>query len=94
MQNSTATNHEELVGGWSPYHKLTTEDKIVFDEALRGFVGIKYTPNKVSSQVIAGTNYRFKCTAQVPHSEVVWDAIVEIFRPLTGKPHITGIVRI
>jgi hypothetical protein len=94
MQNSTATNHVELVGGWSPSHNLTAEDKIVFDEALHGFVGVKYTPNTVSTQVVAGTNYRFKCTAQVPHSEVVWDAIVEIFRPLTGKPHITGIVRI
>jgi hypothetical protein len=94
MQNQTATNHVELVGGWSPYHNLTAEDKLVFDEALKGFVGVKYTPTAVSTQIVAGTNYRFKCTAQIPPSEVVWEAIVEIFKPLVGNPHITGIVRI
>jgi hypothetical protein len=94
MQNQTATNHVELVGGWSPYHNLTTEDKLVFDEALKGFVGVKYTPIAVSTQIVAGTNYRFKCTAQIPPSDVIWEAIVEIFKPLVGNPHITGITRI
>ncbi|TRX35584.1 hypothetical protein FNW52_10895 [Flavobacterium sp. ZT3R18] len=83
-----------MVGGWSPYRNLTTEDKLVFDEAFKGFVGVKYSPTAVSTQVVAGTNYRFKCTAQVPPSEVIWEAIVEIFRPLVGTPYITGIVRI
>jgi hypothetical protein len=94
MQNQTATNHVELVGGWSPYHNLTTEDKLVFDQALNGFVGVKYTPTSVSTQVVAGTNYRFKCNAQVPPSEVIWESIIEIFQPLVGNPHITGITRI
>lgn len=94
MQNQTATNHEVFVGGWSPYHNLTKEDKLVFDEAFKGFVGVKYTPITVSTQIVAGTNYRFKCTAQIPPSDVIWEAIVEIFKPLVGNPHITGITRI
>jgi hypothetical protein len=94
MQNSTATNHVELVGGWSSYQKLTPENKLIFNEAFKGFVGVKYTPTAVSTQVVAGTNYRFKCTASVPPSDVVWEAIVEIFKPLAGKPYITGIIRI
>lgn len=95
MSTNTVLNGSEVsVGGWSPYHPLTAQDKAVFDEAMNGFVGVKYTPNAVSTQVVAGTNYRFKCTASMPPSEVVWEAIVEIFQPLNGKPYVTGIVRL
>lgn len=94
MSNQTLTNNAPVVGGWTAYHKLTPEDKLVFDEALKGFVGVKYTPNTVSTQVVSGTNYRYKCTASVPPAEVVWEAIVEIYKPLNGKPYITGIIRI
>tara|TARA_B110000967_G_C18525111_1_gene382986 strand:+ start:281 stop:553 length:273 start_codon:yes stop_codon:yes gene_type:complete len=88
------TKTQNLMGGWTPYHDLTTQDRIIFDEALKGFVGVTYTPGSVSTQVVAGTNYRFKCTASIPPAEVVWEAIVEIFNTLDGKPHITGITRI
>ncbi|WP_330442739.1 hypothetical protein [Flavobacterium sp. C4GT6] len=84
-----------LVGGWTPFHPLTAEDKAVFDQAMKGFVGVKYTPQSVSTQVVAGKNYRFKCTASMPPAEVVWEAIVEIFQPLNGgAPYITGIIRL
>jgi len=84
----------EVVGGWTAYHKLTPNDQKVFDEALKGFVGVKYTPQAVSTQLVAGMNYRFKCTASIPPADVVWEAIVEIYAPLNGHPHITGIIRL
>lgn len=59
MEEETQT----LPGGWSPYHDLTPDDKKVFDEAIKDLVGVVYSPSKVSTQVIAGTNYRFKCSA-------------------------------
>ncbi len=83
-----------VVGGWTAYHPLTAQDQKVFDEAMKGFVGVKYTPQSVSTQVVAGTNYHFKCAASMPPSNVVWEAIVEIFQPLNGTPYITGIVRL
>jgi len=83
-----------IVGGWSKYHKLTAEDERVFDEAMRGMVGVKYKPETVSSQVVAGMNYRFKCIASMPPAEVVWESIVEIYQPLDGKPYVTGITRL
>lgn len=82
-----------VLGGWSAYHDLTAEDQKVFDEAMNGFVGVTYKPFAVATQVVAGTNYRFKCEASMPPSDVVWEAIVEIFKPLDGRPYITGIVR-
>ena len=85
---------EALVGGWTAFHPVTPEDKKVFDEAMQGFVGVKYTPLEVSTQVVNGTNYRFRCDASVPPAEVVWQAIVEIYQPIQGKPHVVAITRI
>lgn len=85
---------ESLVGGWTAYHPLTPEDQQVFKEALNGFVGVNYEPSEVSTQVVNGTNYRYKCTASIPPAEVVWQAIVEIYKPINGKPHIISIIRL
>ena len=94
MSTQTAATTTTL-GGWSAYHKLTPEDRKVFDEAMKGFVGVKYDPQSVSTQVVAGVNYRFKCLASMPPSDVVWEAIVEIFQPLNGgTPYVTGIIRL
>mgnify|MGYP003579581385 CR=1 FL=1 len=90
-QNSVDTL---VPGGWTKYHKLTPEDEVVFKEATQGLVGVKYTPQEVSTQVVAGTNYRYRCTASIPPAQVIWEAIVEIFKPLDGKPYITSIHRI
>lgn len=91
MSTNTAEN---LVGGWSSYHKLTPEDTAVFDEAIAGLVGVDYKPETVSTQVVAGMNYRFKCQASIPPAEVIWEAIIEVYKPLDGKPHITGITKL
>jgi len=58
-------------------------------------MGVQYTPQQVSTQVVAGVNYRFKCLARVPApSNQCYEAIMQIFAPLEGKPYITDIHRI
>lgn len=88
------STQELVVGGWTKYHALTPADQKVFNEAMEGFVGVKYTPEEVSTQVVNGTNYRYKCTASMPPADVVWEAIVEIYAPINGKPHVVSIHRI
>lgn len=88
------TAQEHLVGGWTPYHKLTPKDQEVFKAALKGFVGVSYTPEEVSTQVVNGTNYRYKTIATLPGSPSSWQAIVEIYALINGDPHITQIHRI
>ncbi|WP_343606178.1 hypothetical protein [Fluviicola sp.] len=94
MSDNTLSQEQVLVGGWSPYHPLTAEEKAIFDEAMKGLLGVVYTPQQVSTQVVAGMNYRYKCLAQMPPAEVVWEAIVEIYKPLKGQPIVTHISRI
>lgn len=83
-----------ILGGWSPYRPLTAEDRQVFDEALNGLVGVHYQPNEVSTQVVDGMNYRFKCTASQPPAEVIWEAIIEVYQSPGGRPHIVQITRV
>lgn len=81
-----------FAGGWSKYEKLTQGDEKVFKEAIGGIIGVKYTPNLVSRQIVAGMNYRFKCTARpVTPASTEYEAIVQIYAPLKGKPFITHI---
>lgn len=88
------SNAQTTLGGWTPYQPLTPADQQVFNEAMAGLVGVIYKPQSVSTQVVAGINYRFKCTASMPPTEVIWEAIVDIYQPLEGKPIVTGITRI
>lgn len=94
MSNETLSKEHVLVGGWSHYHPLTAEEKHIFEEAMHGLVGVHYTPHQVATQVVAGMNYRYKCTASMPPADIVWDAIVEIYKPLKGRPIVTHISRI
>jgi hypothetical protein len=82
------------VGAWTLYHELSAEDKTVFQDAMSGFVGVNYSPNQVATQLVNGTNYRFKCIASLPPAMVVWEAIVDIYQPLNGKLYLTGIHKI
>ncbi|AHX61155.1 hypothetical protein [Aeromonas media] len=78
-----------LLGGWTAYHKLSAKDQAVFNQALQ------YTPFEVSTQVVAGTNYRFKCKTTVPlPNPIHGEAVVQIFQSLDGSAHITSITPI
>ncbi|MBS4638008.1 hypothetical protein [Aeromonas caviae] len=84
-----------LLGGWTAYHKLSAKDQAVFNQALEGFVGVQYQPFEVSTQVVAGTNYRFKCKSTVPLSNPIHgEAVVQIFQSLDRSAHITSITPI
>ena len=89
--NNQMSTINTIAGGWTPYHELTANDQKVFKEAMNGFVGVDYTPYLVSTQVVNGTNYRYKCSASNPPAEVMWEAIVQIYAPTNGKPYVTHI---
>ena len=85
------TKDQLLCGGWTAYHELTKEDQLVFDVATKGITGVDYVPYLVSTQVVEGINYRFKCRASLPKAEVMWEAVVQIYAPLERTPFITHI---
>lgn len=93
MSNSKQKVNEGLPGGWSKYGPLSKEDKQVFDEALPVNPLVLYKPEAVSEQLVAGMNYRYKCTANYAEWILTEEVIVHIFKPLVGKPFVTAITR-
>ena len=86
---------EQLVGGWTPFGPVTPEEQAVFNTATAGLVGVKYATEQVSTQVVAGTNYRFLCKATpVYPGAQPYPAFVTIYQPLNGQPHVTSITKL
>lgn len=86
------------VGGWTPFSfELNQEVKKVFEEAVQGLLGVKYTPFAVATQVVAGLNYSFLSQAQVVSPTAPLRVVkLHIYQPLPGQgnPHVTQIIEI
>ena len=89
-----------LPDGWSNFDfTLTPEAKHVFESAIPGLVGVKYTPFAFATQVVAGTHYSFLCEAESvsrnPASTVVkmriFQALDNDDTPIEVKPIIESI---
>ena len=92
MANESVT----MPGGWGGFSfTITPEAKSVFDQALKGLLGVQYTPLAFAIQVVNGLNYCFLCEAKVMSLEQnEFAALVYIYAPPGGDPHVTGITQI
>jgi len=89
---TTLDKAEVLCGGWSPFRSVTEQDLGVFKAATKHLLGVDYTPLLVSTQVVAGMNYHFKCDAIIPTlGTSTNEAIVTIYQPLSGEPRVSNI---
>jgi hypothetical protein len=86
----------QMPGGWTDWSfTITPEAKKVFDEALKGFVGVAYTPLAFATQVVAGMNYCFLCKGKVVYPDAPdLAAKVYIYQPLSGAPHLSEIKKV
>lgn len=80
---------EPVVGGWSIAEDTSINDErlAVFNKALSGYVGVNYWPVAyLGSQVVAGTNHCFLCTASpvVPNPGIHY-VLVYIYEDLEGN---------
>ena len=86
---------EQLPGGWSETGSpvMTEEAKAAFQKATEGLLGVSYTPVALlSTQVVAGTNYRILCEATVvyPGAEMHY-VVMTIYEDLQGNASILSI---
>lgn len=85
------------VGGYTQQRPLDDPERELFRQVTHGMTGVSYTPESVATQIVAGTNYRFVCTAKTAtlHTET-YKAEVTVFQPLPGRgePEITSIKRL
>lgn len=73
--NDTTVQESEMVGAFSNERELQEEELTLFQEVYHGDVAL--TPKSVATQVVAGTNYRFRCEDAAGE-----DYLVTIFVPL------------
>lgn len=75
-----------LCGSYTGQRPLEASDRELFRRATAGMTGVSYTPESVATQVVAGTNYRFICTAKAatPGPET-YEAEIIVFQPLPGQ---------
>lgn len=86
-------SNETIPGGLSPYTcKISDEAKKAFEQAMIGWVGVRYSPVAVSQQVVAGMIYRFFCNSQmVTLHASTGAAIVVIYQPLDAQAYVKAI---
>ena len=87
LVSSSATN--AIVGSYSGYRELTEDDEVFFVEVVKEYEKELFNPERVSTQVVAGINYRFLCSMK--DGEVTSKVIVTIYKPLSGDPKITSV---
>lgn len=82
----------QIPGGWTVHDTISAEDLEMFNNIVKGLVGVKYEPIKVATQLVNGTNYCFICKS-VLISQDLREGIakVSIYKPLQGEAVLTGI---
>jgi hypothetical protein len=86
----------DILGGWTPFKTdITNEEHNLFKTVIKGLEGVDYRPLAIASQVVSGTNYCFFCNATVVYPGAPNDAaLVYVYQPISGTPHIREIKRI
>ena len=84
----------EMVGAFGEMRDLDDHDRDVFSRATHDYAYLALTPQRVCTQVVAGTNYLFECQSAGPDGN---PSIVEvrIFAPLPGRgdPEVISVER-
>lgn len=92
---SVGSGKEMMAGAYSDQRPLDENALKAFHAAIDGkYDYLNLTPISVSSQVVAGMNYRFVCTQQMGDEDVN-EVLVKIFAPLPGRgePELIEVVR-
>ena len=93
ITSTSNTTKSTTVGAYTAYRPVQKPDVDVFKQATAGITDVQYTPKEVAAQIVAGTNYKFKCVAR--KGGETYNAVVHIFQPLPGRgaPRVTGTAR-
>lgn len=85
----------ENLGGFTSFREITKEEISLFEKAMNGLVGVRYTPLAVATQVVNGINYSYLCDSMVVVPGAVnYNALVIIHKAMDGKTSIMEIKKV
>lgn len=90
-KTQSSDNQDVVCGGYSELRLLTADDSLAFTSAVKDNENLK--PVLVSSQIVAGTNYNFRCE-QMNADSTFSSVDVKVFQPLEGEPKVDSIVKL
>ena len=92
LPTACALAEAPMDGGWSVAEsaEITEENRVVFEKALDGLVGVEYEPIAyLASQIVAGTNHCFLCKATGVYPDAVPILVlVYIYEDLEGNAEV------
>ncbi|WP_407443259.1 hypothetical protein [Fibrobacter sp.] len=88
-----AADVDECDGCYSSFEELTAADSAVFEKVNEVSDSTFVNPSAVSKQVVAGTNYRFKCELQISDDETK-EVVLEVYKNLEGEVEITSVAEV
>jgi predicted secreted protein len=81
----------QFIGGYSAFIYVDSEEKAVLEEAFKGFAGSGFKAELVSTQVVAGINYRFAGTQTLVTKDAPkYPVLFTVYKSLSGGPAFTG----
>jgi hypothetical protein len=82
-------------GGYTAFKEVSEEEHGILSRALKGFNGFGFEGKYVSTQLVAGLNYKFAGTQKsTTKSTDKCPAFLTVHAPLSGDPVITGIEKV
>lgn len=85
---------QHLCGAYTEQRAISDEELVLFSNVIGTIDTVtEYTPVSVSTQVVAGLNYKFRCLYDDKNGSS-GECFVIIYMPLQGDPELTGIEKL
>lgn len=75
----------EMCGGYTDQRTPTEQEKALLRTVTAIQDSVRYTPESVATQVVAGTNYRFVCRETTVRTDAARQVAVTVYQPLPGQ---------
>jgi hypothetical protein len=89
---TTSLGSPHRSGSYTAFTPIKPEQQAILDAALKGFSGSGFTADYVSTQLVAGMNYRFAGTQTlITKDPEKFPVLFTVYQPLSGAPVLTAV---
>jgi hypothetical protein len=82
-------------GGYTAFKAISDEEHTLLADLLKGFSGSGFNVKYVSTQVVAGINYKFAGTQNmITKNAPKYPVLLTVYKPLFDYPVITGVEKV
>jgi hypothetical protein len=84
-----------FLGGYTAFKEISDEERTMLEDILKGFSGSGFNVKYVSTQLVAGINYKFAGTQNmITKNALKYPVLLTVYKPLFDYPVITGVEKV